>query len=266
MGGSDSAVESINNPPESVVLVDEPALSGVESYASSAQGENPYSEDNADVSSRPQWVWFVAGLLILPFFVAIASTSLAVVADSGLFTSYTSDESSLENNVSFDNETYAVHGFYMSPEFNDNFATHGFWDLTLESETWEAYISGQGSKNVRDVEQLIVVDDSGTNWWVAEFNSQAQNFSVYITQEGNSIFIAYHPSTSEPTFANYYWKDSGGILAFGSLAVLIWPVSVVGGIVWGFAKKRRAFSYGVMVWGSIVLLATAFITFIALVL
>lgn len=104
MDDSDSASESISNSPEKIVLVDGPARSGVESYSSSTQGGNPYWEDNAGVSSRPQWVWFVAGLFILPFFVAIASTSLASLADSGLFTSYSSDDSTSENDVSFDTE------------------------------------------------------------------------------------------------------------------------------------------------------------------
>ena len=266
MDDSDSAGESISNPPEKIVLVDGPALSGVESYSRSTQGANPYSEDKAGVSSRPQWVWFVAGLFILPIFVAIASTSFATLADSGLFTSYSSEESTSENNVSFGTEAYAVRGFYMSSEFNSNFATHGYWDLTVETETWEGYISGYGSQKVRDIEQPVEADDTGKNWWVAEFHDANQNFSVYISQEGNSVFIAYPPSTSEPTYTHYYWKDSGGILDFGSLAVLVWPVSAIGGIAWGFAKKRPSFSYGVMIWGSIVLLATVFIAFIALAL
>ena len=266
MDDSDSAGESISNPPEKIVLVDGPALSGVESYSSSTQGANPYSEDKAGVSSRPQWVWFVAGLLILPIFVATASITLASLADSGLFTSYSSDDSTSETDVSFDTETYAVRGFYMSSEFNSNFATHDFWDLTVETETWEGYISGYGSQKVRDIEQPVEADDTGKNWWVAEFHDENQNFSVYISQEGNSVFIAYPPSTSEPTYTHYYWKDSGGILDFGSLAVLVWPVSAIGGIAWGFAKKRPSFSYGVMIWGSIVLLATVFIAFIALAL
>ena len=266
MDDSDSAVESIINRPPKVHLLDKSTLSGVESSTTSIQGGNPYSEVIADNPSQSPWVWFVAGLFILPIFVAMASISLASLADSGLFTSYSSHEPTSENNVTFDTETYAVRGFYMSSEFNSNFATHGHWDLTVETETWEGYILGYGAEKVRDIEQPVEADDTGKNWWVAEFHDQNQNFSVYISQEGNSVFIAYPPSTSEPTYAHYFWKESGGILDFGSLAVLIWPVSVVGGIVWGFAKKRRAFSYGVMVWGSIVLLATVFIAFIALVL
>jgi len=48
-----------------------------------------------------------------------------------------------------------------------------------------------------------------------------------------------------------------------SLAVLIWPISVIAGITWGFTKNQPTFAYGVMVWGSVVLLGTGFIALIA---
>jgi len=264
---SSSTVESLSNRPPKVTLVDGIEVSGIESIASDARNANPFIEGEMSVSSRPQWVWFVAGLFILPFFVAIASASLAMIDDSGLFTSYTSDQPSFEEDVSFANETYAVRGFYMSSGFDDKFAVHSFWDLTIETDSWVVYISGHErySDGEQNFDQPTRDDDDGNTWWVSEMHDQEAEFSVYITQEGNEVFVAYPPSSSEPTFANYLWKESGGIMDFGSLALGVWPVSAIGGVVWGFSKNQPAFAYGVMIWGSIVILVTVFIALFMLI-
>jgi len=31
-----------------------------------------------------------------------------------------------------------------------------------------------------------------------------------------------------------------------ALTCFIWPVVMIGGIIWGFATKRRSFAYGIM--------------------
>ena len=63
-------------------------------------------------------------------------------------------------------------------------------------------------------------------------------------------------------YAHYFWNNSGGIFDLSSLAVLIWPISAIAGVAWGFSKNQPAFAYGVMVWGSMVIIVTGFIAFI----
>lgn len=263
MDDSISIVESFNPPPPKVTLEKDIALSGVEAVANVTRDEQPFVGVRESDLGQQQWAWFLGGLFLLPLFVGFASASLAMIGDSGLFTSYSSDEPSLEEDASFAGEAYSVRGFYMSSGFEDTFAAQSFWDLTFETETWEAYISGSGSKDERGFDQQSIMDDNGYTWWIADIHYQDFDVSVYITQVENAVLIAFPSSSSEPTYAHYYWNDSGGIFDLSSLAVLIWPISVIAGITWGFSKNHPAFAYGVMVWGSIVLLGTGFLGLLA---
>lgn len=262
MNDSTSTLEPFKHRPPKVTLENEVALSGFEAVASENPMKDQLARTQESDSNLPQWAWFMAGLFLLPLLVGVVSVSLTNLDGSGLFTSYSSNDPSLEEEASFVSETYAVRGFYMTSGFEDTFAAQSFWDLTFEADTWEAFISGSGSENKPGFDQQSVLDDNGNTWWVAEIQDQEWDFSVYITQVDNAVFVAYPPSSSEPTYAHYFWNNSGGIFDLSSLAVLIWPISAIAGVAWGFSKNQPAFAYGVMVWGSMVILVTGFIAFI----
>ena len=94
MDDSTSVVESSNSPPQKVTIENVIALSGVEADANVTRDEQLFVNVRESDSSQQQLAWFLGGLFLLPLLVGFASASLAVIGDSGLFTSYSSDEPS----------------------------------------------------------------------------------------------------------------------------------------------------------------------------
>ncbi len=238
------------------------SLTGNVHLPTDIQGTQAWNGGALEQTKAFSWTWFMIGLLVMPMVLAILSASLVVVPDL-LFSENTSTTPLVSEPAFFAGENYTVNEFHMSEKFGKDFATHDFWDLNVESSTWYAFISGYGSEGERDVSQLTMTDDDGSEWWITEFHDIDFMFSVYLQVDGNVVRVASPAAEPEPIYVHYY-SEGIGLFSTSSISFWIWPVSVVGGIVWGFAKKRPAFSYGVMVWGSIVLLATVFLTFIAL--
>ena len=77
----------------------------------------------------------------------------------------------------------------------------------------------------------------------------------------NNVFVAVGDNFPPPTFAMYYWEGaSNNTLPF--LACLIWPITIIGGTIWGIRTDRKPLAYGILTWGIVAMLAVFLFTFL----
>lgn len=212
--------------------------------------------------SRSQLVWFVVGLILFPIAISIISASLAFMSD--LQKENVSNEPQKREDIQLGEETLSLHEFTMSSNFGTYYGTHDYWDLNIEStsnnENWFAMIYGDMDEGEGDFGFGTELDESGSTWTITNAYGDEGNLTVYLQVEGNTIRVASPQNLNGPNYVNYYaYEDDTTLFNLESVSLMVWPMSVIAGLVWGFATGRRGFSYGVMIWGSVILLWTALV-------
>ena len=251
-------------PPQQVLIGNptENEISGTVAQPSSDITQNAWGSAPVEEKSRSQLVWFVVGLIVLPIAVGIISASLAFISD--LQNEDENYEPQKREDIQLGGETLSLNEFTMPSNFNSYYGTHDYWDLNIEStsnnENWYAGIYGNMDEGGGDFGYGTELDDSGSTWTITNAYGGDGNLTVYLQVEGNTIRVASPQNLNDPNYVNYYSYDNDDtIFNLESVSLILWPVSVIAGVVWGFATNRRGFSYGVMIWGSVVLLWTALI-------
>ena len=251
-------------PPQQVLIGNptENEISGTVAQPSSDITQNAWGSAPVEEKSRSQLVWFVVGLIVLPIAVGIISASLAFMSD--LQNEDENYEPQKREDIQLGGETLSLNEFTMPSNFNSYYGTHDYWDLNIEStsnnENWYAGIYGNMDEGGGDFGYGTELDDSGSTWTITNAYGGDGNLTVYLQVEGNTIRVASPQNLNDPNYVNYYSYDNDDtIFNLESVSLILWPVSVIAGVVWGFATNRRGFSYGVMIWGSVVLLWTALI-------
>ena len=261
MDDTDAMPESL--PPQKV-LIGNPTqneISGTVVQPSSNITPNAWGSAPIEEKSRSQLVWFVVGLILFPIAVGIISTSLAFM--SNLQNEDENYEPQKREDIQLGGETLSLNEFTMSSNFENYYGSHEYWDLNIEStsdnENWYAGIHGDMDEGGGDFGFGTELDDSGSTWTITNAYGDEDNLTVYLQVEGNTIRVASPQNLNDPNYVNYYSYDDNSIFDLESASLIIWPVSVILGVVWGLATNRRGFSFGVMIWGSVVLLWSALI-------
>tara|TARA_Y100000766_G_scaffold273761_1_gene275007 strand:- start:169 stop:975 length:807 start_codon:yes stop_codon:yes gene_type:complete len=261
MEDTDSAPEDLS--PQQLLIGNptENQISGTVVQPGSHRTQNAWGGAPVEEKSRSQLVWFVVGLILFPIVVGIISASLAFMSD--LQNEDENYEPQKREDIQLGGETLSLYEFTMPSNFNSYYGTHDYWDLNIESssnnEYWYAGIQSNMDEGDGDFGFGTEVDDSGSTWTVTDAYGDERNLTVYLQVEGNTIRVASPQNLNGPNYVNYYSYDDNSILDLETVAIVLWPVSVIAGIVWGLATNRRGFSFGVMIWGSVVLLWTALI-------
>tara|TARA_B100001094_G_scaffold31593_1_gene26248 strand:+ start:5404 stop:6213 length:810 start_codon:yes stop_codon:yes gene_type:complete len=262
-------MDETNTVPESLppqqVLIGNPTenkISGTVVQPSSDITPNAWGSAPVEEKSRSQMVWFVVGLILFPIAVGIISSSLALMSD--LQKEEENYEPQKREDIQLGDETLSLNEFTMSSHFNRYYGTHDYWDLNIESnsnnENWNAIIHGDLDEGDGDFGFGTELDDSGSTWTKINAYGGGETLTVYLQVEGNIIRVASPQDLNDPNYVNYYSYDSDQtIFDLESVSLILWPISVIAGVVWGLTTDRRGFSYGVMIWGSVVLLYTALI-------
>ena len=262
-------MDDTNIMPESLppqqVLIENPTeheISGTVVQPSSNIIQNAWGNAQLEEKPRSQLVWFVVGLILFPIAIGIISASLSFMSD--LQKEDENYEPQKKEDIQLGGEILSLNEFTMSSDFENYYGTHDFWDLTIESnsnnEFWYAGIHGDMYEGDGNYGFGTELDDSGSTWTITNAYGDDGNLTVYLQVEGNTIRVASPQNLNDPNYVNYYSYDNDDtIFNLESASIILWPVSVIAGVVWGFSTKRRGFSYGVMIWGSVVLLWTALI-------
>lgn len=219
-------------------------------------GEN----ENAESSRLPSWAWFLMGLILVPLLVGTVSALLGAIAESEYNNEEYSESPVSVQDVTIDEEVYAVDEFFMAPNFDELFATQTYWDLVIEGDGdgdyWSAIIIGDDA----GFNGGTILDDGGLVWMEADldynYESPSKN-AVFVRVEGDHVFVATQSDTPPPVFVGYWWEGSEqGSEALFMASCLIWPVSILGGTAWGLTTNRKHFAYGILSWGVVAFIAT----------
>lgn len=187
--------------------------------------------------------WFAIGLLVAPMAVGFVSFVLAAVGDGLIWQDY--DEGYHYDDVlvqrgteEIAGESYRLYeaGFpdmdpsrFDSADVYVNTESHDCWSYKYPSSDWarmDCY-----SWNGGDPE-------------------------VYVKLDGNDepvgIMFAVGTSDSDrPIYAQLMeYRDGGGSEMLGELllflSLLVWPIALIAGLVWGFTKGNNYFAYGML--------------------
>ena len=90
-------------------------------------------------------------------------------------------------------------------------------------------------------------DDGGYTWFEpshVEFFEEEDDGTILWTLDESGLLIA--TNTDVEFLSAYYFSQNYPNELTSALTCFIWPVVMIGGIIWGFATKRRSFAYGIM--------------------
>ena len=89
------------------------------------------------------------------------------------------------------------------------------------------------------------------------YSSDSTDVNVYIKLDGDTVDIATNDSIS-PVWVSYWSEEleyeADEFRPILAVPVYIWPISLIGGIIWGFKTDRKPFAYGIMTAGMLALL------------
>ena len=77
-----------------------------------------------------------------------------------------------------------------------------------------------------------------------EFFEEEDDGTILWTLDESGLLIA--TNTDVEFLSAYYFSQNYPNELTSALTCFIWPVVMIGGIIWGFATKRRSFAYGIM--------------------
>ena len=240
-------------------------IGNVSSDSTSDAQSNSLSD--AENRTLPSWALFLMGLLVLPIFTGIISFNLLMDAeDSGL--TYEAYNPTSKPSITIQNETYYVHEFNLGYGFNQHYPPD------CESDCWEMIvvvnnrIDGTngviwGNRDGPSYNRFEKFAENGNVWhsmYVVNCDEMVQegmdcddDILINIKTDESTINVATEYSEAPIYFE--YWADDmaserGQYLFFFGL--IIWPISIIGGIIWGFKTNRKPFAYGILSAGLLV--------------
>ena len=254
--GGDSPHDSASDAPKEIVISG-PGGSG----NTLTGGVNQISEDDQNGvwgqvdqknSTRSRSViWFLTGLIVVPVLLGGISTFLGSMEETGGYDEEYSQYPVLIGSVTIDDRTFETYGFSVSPDFHYDFDDPSFWSIGISGDNWGSWLD---SYDFGDSD-LQAVDSQGSQWqsmwtdtWYSEFSNPPE---IYIRIESDFVHVAFNlnecSECGQPYYFSYYSDDySGNQDVIAMVMCLLWPVTIIAGVVWGYATGRKPFAYGLM--------------------
>lgn len=190
-------------------------------------------------SSVPKVAWFFFGLIGVPL--VLFSISLFTPQPDYGYNSYEFARNDNIEHTIVEGDNLTVVSFSTSSDFESEYDGYDFWEIWADSPTWVASIHSDSGQFAS-----FQADDGRYTWfepsWVEFF--EEDDGTILWTLDESRLLIATNTDV-EFLSAYYYSEDYPNELA-STLTCFMWPVVMVGGIIWGFATKRRSFAYGIM--------------------
>ena len=191
-------------------------------------------------SSVPTIAWFLFGMIGLPFVLLLISEFTP--QPNYDFNDYelVSNEKTEYTIVEGDNLT--VYSFGVPSNFQSSYDGYDFWEIWADSPSWWMSINSDTGQFASSE-----ADDGGYTWFEpsnVEFFEEEDDGTILWTLDESGLLIA--TNTDVEFLSAYYFSQNYPNELTSALTCFIWPVVMIGGIIWGFATKRRSFAYGIM--------------------
>jgi len=231
-----------------------PTLTGeVRTFHSTEEEDLFQAGDEAKAPGISKTAWFFIGLILAPCILGFVSFILAVIGESLLDENWFNDwddSTTREDSVSINQ---VVHNVYSADLSNANSDLNKYSELYVWYN-WESYATdsyGGCNFNYWQGETGIeVVEDSGGNYWMAMecWWSEDENLEAFLKMEDGGVLLATQKS-EDPVSAGLDGSFGGGNElgdVFLFLSFIIWPIGIIGGLIWGFVSGNSSFAWGML--------------------
>lgn len=227
---------------------------GVDNKPILSQPASTLSE--AEKAHLPSRALFLLGLLVFPIFTGIISSSLLYLADDSDLI-YESYETTPKPSITIQDEMYYVHEFNLENGFNRNYppdCKSGCWEMIVVVNDRADEIDGViwGNRDGPWDDSFEEFTENGNVWYnmhVVNCYETVQDCVILINikPDENAVNVAIKHSGA-PIYLDYWTDDMaterGQYLFF--FGVAIWPISIIGGIIWGLKTDRKPLAYGIL--------------------
>lgn len=236
---------------------------GVENKPTALQPELTMSEE--EKVTLPSRALFLVGLLVFPIITGIISSSLIFLADNSDLI-YESYEATPKPSITIQDEIYHVYEFNLENGFNQHYppdCESGCWEIIVVVNNRTREIDGLiwGNRDGPSYNSFEKFTENGNVWHKMqvidchEADQEDMNCLILINikPDENAVNVAIKHSGA-PIYLDYWADDMaterGQYLFFFGIA--IWPISIIGGIIWGLKTGRKPLAYGILSAGLVV--------------
>ena len=254
--GGDESQDPASNAPKEIVISGpggsgNTLIGGINQISEEGQNGVWGEVDQQDSTRSRSVTWFLTGLIVIPVLLGGASSFLGSMAETGGYHEEYSENPVAIGSVTIHDRPFETYGFSVSSDFHYDFDDPSFWSIGLGGDNWGSSID---SYDFGDSD-LQAVDSQGSQWqsmwsytWHSEFSNPPE---IYIRVESDFVHVAFNlnecSECGQPDYFSYYSEDySENQDAIAMAICLLWPVTIIAGVVWGYATGRKPFAYGLM--------------------
>ena len=202
--------------------------------------------DDGSVGGMSSSAWFAIGLIGAPMALGLVSLVLTIIAESLYEGDWYYDEDhslSAVGTVQLSGEDYTV----FQSDFDGIPSEPDWYNVGIE---WDGDFSRDFADCWADdsMEWDYDLSDDGQQWTLMHCGGESDG-DAYVRLDGSTGNFA----TKRPDTPNLAWIDvesgqgmEGAADLLGFLGVVIWPVGLIAGSVWGFTKGHTSFAYGML--------------------
>ena len=254
--GGDESQDPASNAPKEIVISGpggsgNTLTGGINQISEDGQNGVWGEVDQQDSTRSRSVTWFLTGLIVIPVLLGGASSFLGSMADTGGYAEEYSINPVVIGNLTIDDRTFENYGFIVSSAFHYDFDDPSDWSIYISGEGWGSWMD---SYEFGDPD-LQAIDSQGHQWqsmWTDSWGSAFSNLpEIYIRIESDFVHVAFNlnecSECGQPQSFSYYSEDYHGNEDAIAMAIcLLWPATIIAGVVWGYATGRKPFAYGLM--------------------
>ena len=254
--GGDSPHDSASDAPKEIVISGpggsgNTLTGGINQISEDGQNGVWGQVDQKNSTRSRSVIWFLTGLIVVPVLLGGISTFLGSMTETGEYDEEYSASPVVTGSVTIDDRTFETYRFGVSPDFHYDFDDPSFWSIGIDGWNWNSQIDSYEFGDPA----LQALDSQGSQWqsmWTYTWSSEFSNTpEIYIRVESNFVHVAFNlnecSECGQPEYFSYYsddYPENQDVIAM--VMCLLWPVTIIAGVVWGYATGRKPFAYGLM--------------------